>query len=102
MNQSSCCNLFNKFKNNKEFCISYKKTINWDICNNDIAFNEEISSPIFSIDDEDIQLCYINSILKNRYSCYISVWYQCFKNNIKSYVMFWLVIFNYQIYLLIL
>lgn len=72
--------LFNKFSNNKEFCIKYKKIMHCDICNNDMKFFDKI---IIS-DDEGIQLDDINSILKLRYSSHISSCITCIKNNIEA------------------
>ena len=44
------------------FVLDIKKIIHCDICNNNLENSNEISSPIFSVDDEDIQLGNINSI----------------------------------------
>ena len=55
-----------------------------DICNNDMKFIDKISSPIFSIDDEEIQLVDINSIFKHRYRSYMSGCSTCIKNNIEA------------------
>ena len=45
---------------------------------------DEISSPFFSIDDEDIQLGDINSIFKHRYSSYSKGCSTFIKNNIEA------------------
>ena len=84
MKQSSCCSLFNIFKKSNVFCIKYKKIIHCDICNNNLENNNELSSPIFSVDDEDLQLGNINSIYKYRYSSYTSGCSNCIKNDIYS------------------
>ena len=66
MKQSSCCSLFNIFKNSNVFCIKYKAIIHWHISNNNLENNNELSSPIFSVDDEDLQMRNINAIYKHR------------------------------------
>ena len=43
-----------------------------------------MSSPIFSVDEEDLQLGNINSIYKHRYSSYSSWCSNCIKNDIDS------------------
>ena len=82
--KSSCAALFDIFKNQPDFCIRYKKLFHCDICDCDIKDKDEISSPIFSIDDEDIQLNDINSIFRHRYTSYVSGCSNCISNNIES------------------
>ena len=84
MRQSSCISLFNIFNKSLEFCIQYKKISHCDICKGNIENKDEISSCIFSIDDEDIQLGNIKSIYKHRYSSYSSGCPICIKKNIES------------------
>lgn len=43
-----------------------------------------MSSPIFSVDEEDLQLGNINLIYKHRYSSYSSGCSNCIKNDIDS------------------
>ena len=52
MHKSSCVALFDIFKNISDFCIRYKKLFHCDICNSFIKDKYEISSPVFSIDEE--------------------------------------------------
>ena len=59
-----------------------------DLCNNIKNFTEEISSPIFSIDDEDIQLGDFISIYKPSYRSYGSGCSQCIKKYIIQMIMF--------------
>ena len=62
MKQFYFCSVFNIFKCSKEFYINYKKHFFCDRCINTIESINEISSPIFSIDD-DIQINSINNII---------------------------------------
>lgn len=84
MHKSSCCSVFRKFKILDDFCIKCKKLFNCDVCNNDINNIDEISSLIFSIDDDDLNFNDINDIFKYRYSSYISGYNKCISNNIES------------------
>ncbi len=47
------------------------------ICNNDIVFSEEISSPNFSLDDKEIKLDDLNSTFKHRYINYTNGCSKC-------------------------
>ena len=78
MHKSSCCALF------KNFCIKYKKLFHCDVCNNDINNIDEISSPIFSIDNDDLNFNNINTTFEHRYSSYASGCSKCISNNIES------------------
>ena len=84
MRQSSCVSLFNKFKKVSEFCIKYKKLFHCDICLNSMVSSDEISSPIFSIDDEDMQLGDFTLIYKHRYSSFCSGCSNYISNGINS------------------
>ena len=84
MKQSSCCSLFNIFKKSYEFFIRYKKILHCDIYKNNLENNNEMPSPIFSVDEEDLQLGNINSIYKYRYSGYSYGSSNCIKNDIDS------------------
>ena len=53
MKQSSCCSLFIIFKKSQDF-IRDKKILHCDIYKNNLENNNEISSQIFSVDDEDL------------------------------------------------
>ena len=41
------------FQGSKEFCINYKNNSHYDRCSYTIEINNDIYSPIFSLDDED-------------------------------------------------
>ena len=84
LHKSSCVALFDIFKNISDFCIRYKKLFHYDIYNSFIKDKDEISSPVFSIDEEDIQFNDINSIFRHRYTSYVSGCSNCISKNIES------------------
>ena len=59
--------------------IQYKKLFHCDVCNKEINYFDEISSPIFSLQFEDI-----NSIFKHRYTSHVHGCSTCIENNIQS------------------
>ena len=82
--QWSFCRLFEIFKNSKDFYITYKKIFHCNICNTKMITNEEMSGPLFSIDDEDSQFNSIEEIYNYRYTSYSSGCPICIKNNVDS------------------